>query len=78
MYSPARFAALYAERLPWQHQLDLRVDRALGRHLRAYLDVANVYAARAAIGWDYNFNFTQRRALAAPGITPTLGIRGEL
>jgi hypothetical protein len=72
------FAALYAERLPWQHQLDLRVDRPIGTHLRAYLDVANVYDARAAIGWDYNFNFTQRRAITAPSILPTLGIRGEL
>ncbi|MEO6775599.1 MAG: TonB-dependent receptor, partial [Kofleriaceae bacterium] len=77
VYRPS-FGALYAERLPWQHQLDLRVDRALGTHLHAYLDLANVYDRRAAIGWDYNFNFTQRRAVAAPGILPTLGIRGEL
>lgn len=72
------FARLYGERFPWQHQLDLRVDRAIGSRLRAYLDVANVYDARAAIGWDYNFNFTVRRAVTAPGITPTLGIRGDL
>lgn len=72
------FAPLYAERFPWQHQLDLRVDRAIGSRLRAYLDIANVYDARAAIGWDYNFNFTVRRAVTAPAITPTLGIRGEL
>ncbi|HET9993720.1 MAG TPA: hypothetical protein VFQ65_34520 [Kofleriaceae bacterium] len=72
------FGPLYAERLPWQHQLDLRVDRAIGNRLRAYLDIANVYDARAAIGWDYNFNFTQRRAIAAPAILPTLGLRGEL
>src|SRR5262249_55131936 len=51
------FATLYAERFPWQHQLDVRIDRALGTHLRAYLDIANVYDARPAIGWDYNFNF---------------------
>ena len=72
------FAKLYAERFPWQHQLDLRVDRAIGTRLRAYFDIANVYDARTAIGWDYNFNFTQRRAIAIPAITPTLGIRGEL
>jgi hypothetical protein len=72
------FATLYAERLPWQHQLDVRVDRPLGSHLRAYLDVANVYNHRAALGWDYNFNFTVRRAIAAPGIMPTVGLRGEL
>jgi hypothetical protein len=77
VYLPA-FGPLYAERLPWQHQLDVRVDRALGSHLRAYLDIANVYDHRAAIGWDYNFNFTQRRAIAAPAILPTIGIRGEL
>jgi len=72
------FATLYAERFPWQHQLDLRVDRALGNHLRAYVDIANVYDARATIGWDYNFNFTERRAVTTPAIAPTLGIRGEL
>ncbi|MEP6863026.1 MAG: TonB-dependent receptor [Deltaproteobacteria bacterium] len=72
------FATLYAERLPWQHQLDLRVDRSLGSHLRAYLDIANVYDHRAAIGWDYNFNFTERRAITAPEILPTVGLRGEL
>lgn len=77
VYLPA-FAPLYAERFPWQHQLDLRVDRAIGTRLRAYLDIANVYDARAAIGWDYNFNFTVRRAVTTAGITPTLGIRGEL
>jgi hypothetical protein len=72
------FATLYAERLPWQHELDLRVDRSLGSHLRAYLDIANVYDHRAAVGWDYNFNFTVRRAIGAPGIQPTVGLRGEL
>lgn len=72
------FATLYAERFPWQHQLDVRVDRSLGRHLRAYLDIANVYDHRAAIGWDYNFNYTVRRAIAAPAILPTVGLRGEL
>lgn len=72
------FATLYAERLPWQHQLDLRVDRSLGSRLRAYLDIANIYDERAAIGWDYNFNFTVRRAIAAPSILPTVGLRGEL
>jgi len=72
------FATLYAERFPWQHQLDVRVDRAIGGRVRAYLDIANVYDARTAIGWDYNFNFTERRAVTTPAFAPTLGIRGEL
>jgi hypothetical protein len=72
------FATLYAERFPWQHQLDLRIDRSIGGHLRAYLDIANVYDHRAAIAWDYNFNFTERRAIFAPAILPTVGLRGEL
>lgn len=80
VYLP-RFGTLYTERLPWQQQLDLRIDRELtaGRvHLTAYLDVANVYDHRSTIGWAYNFNYTQKRAIQDMPILPTLGIRGQL
>ena len=80
VYLP-RFGGLYTERLPWQHQLDLRIDRELtaGRvHLTAYLDVANVYDQRSTIGWAYNFDYTQKRAIQSVPILPTLGLRGEL
>ena len=46
--------------------------------LSAYLDVANVYDHRGAIGWAYNFDYTQRRAIEGPSILPTLGLRGQL
>ncbi|MEO8551017.1 MAG: hypothetical protein ABI678_13620 [Kofleriaceae bacterium] len=80
VYLPT-FAPLYAERLPWQHQLALRVDRTwkLGTTvLAAFLDVANVYDHRAAIGYEYNFTFSQRRAIEAFPFWPTLGVRGAL
>jgi hypothetical protein len=80
VYVP-RFGMLYTERLPWQHQLDLRLDRELsaGRvHLTAYLDIANVYDHRSTVGWAYNFNYTQRRAIESLPILPTLGVRGQL
>jgi hypothetical protein len=77
VYTPD-FGRLYAERLPWQHRLDLRADWQLARHVALYLEVANVYDHRPAVGWDYNFNFAQRRAIEAPPIWPTLGVRGEL
>ncbi len=77
VYLPS-FGKLYAERLPWQHQLDVRADWQVARHLALYLDIANVYDHRSAVGWAYNFDFTQRRAVEARSIWPTLGVRGEL
>ena len=80
VYLP-QLGSLYTERLPWHHQLDLRIDCMLtsGRvKLSAYLDVANVYDHRGAIGWAYNFDYTQRRAIEGPSILPTLGLRGQL
>jgi len=80
VYLP-NFGPLYAERLPWQHQLDLRVDRTwkLGPgRIAAFVDIANVYDHRGAIGYEYNFAFTQRRAIEAFPFWPTVGVRGEL
>ncbi len=81
VYLPLFAIQLYSARLPWQHQLDLRIDRELtaGRvKLTAYLDIANAYDQRNTIGWAYNFNYTQQRAIESLPILPTLGIRGEL
>ncbi|MEO8840956.1 MAG: hypothetical protein ABI591_02500 [Kofleriaceae bacterium] len=76
VYTP-HFGALYGERLPWHHQLDVRIDRRWDK-LSVFLDVANVYDHREAVGWAYNFDFTQRRAIPGPSIVPTIGVRGEL
>ena len=76
VYTPF-FGDLYGERLPWQHQLDVRIDRAW-RRIAVFLDVANVYDHRDTIGWAYNFDFTQRRAVQGSPILPTLGVRGQL
>lgn len=76
VYTP-HFGALYGERLPWHHQLDVRIDHRWQK-FSAFLDIANVYDQREAIGWAYNYNFTQRRAIQGPPILPTIGVRGEL
>ena len=76
VYTPS-FTTLYGERLPWHHQLDVRIDRRWQK-FSAFLDIANVYDNRNAVGWAYNFNFTQRRAIGASPIVPTIGVRGEL
>jgi hypothetical protein len=73
----AQFGPLYAERLPWHHQLDLRVDHKW-QHWSVFLDIANVYDDRSAIGYAYNYNFTERRAIQGRPIIPTIGVRGEL
>lgn len=75
------FGPLYAERLPWQHQLDVRIDRTWtfkpGR-LIVFLDVANVYNHRPALGYVYNFTYSQREPIRALPVWPMLGVRGEL
>jgi hypothetical protein len=76
VYTPL-FGDVYGERLPWQHQLDVRIDRAW-RRIGVFLDVANVYDHRDTIGWAYNFDFTHRRAVQGPPIFPTVGVRGQL
>ncbi|HEX7703993.1 MAG TPA: hypothetical protein VF403_24795, partial [Kofleriaceae bacterium] len=76
VYTP-HFGVLYGERLPWHHQLDIRIDRRWEK-FSAFLDIANVYDSRDAVGWMYNFDFTQRRAIQGPAIVPTIGVRGEL
>jgi hypothetical protein len=76
VYTP-NFTTLYGARLPWHHQLDVRIDRRWQK-FSAFLDVANVYDNRSAVGWAYNFDFTQRRAIQGPPIVPTIGVRGEL
>lgn len=71
----------FSERLPWFHQLDLRIDKTWQyRHWRlsAYLDIQNVYNNAAVEAYGYNYNFSQRSYQTGLPIIPSLGIRGEI
>ena len=73
------YAALYGKpnsaRAPFQRELDVRVDRQLGRHLHAYLDVA---FDGGVLGYTYTDDFGQQLAVRAPPVLPWLGIAGTL
>lgn len=73
-YSPLD-GKVNSERAPWRRQLDLRVDRRFGRHLRAYLDVA---LDGGVLGYTYSYDYAQRLAVRAPIVLPWLGIVGSL
>lgn len=69
-----------SERLPYFHQLDLRVDYTWAFSwwaLSVYLDVQNVYNHRAAEMVRYNYDFTQRAYLEGLPVIPYLGIKGS-
>jgi hypothetical protein len=42
------------------------------------LDVTNVYAHARILGYNYNFDFSQRKAFTELPILPAIGIRGAL
>ncbi|MFO0559131.1 MAG: TonB-dependent receptor [Polyangiales bacterium] len=70
-----------ADRLPTYHQLDVRADYKfmLGPlQMSTYLDILNVYYARTAESWVYQYDYTDRRPRPGLPILPTIGIRGEL
>ncbi len=61
------------------HALDVRVDRKWtwpSWSLSAYLDVTNVYANARVLGYNYNYDFTERAATTELPFLPALGIRG--
>jgi TonB family protein len=71
----------FSERLPWFHQLDLRIDKTWQYRtwrLSTYLDIQNVYNNAAVEAYGYNYNFTQRNYQTGLPIIPSLGIRGEI
>lgn len=81
VYVPIPVGGPATERLPFFHQLDLRVDKMWQFKrwkLSAYLDVQNAYnnANIEAIG--YNYNFTRRSYVSGLPILPSIGVRGEL
>lgn len=80
-YAPAAQEPAFGSRLPFFHQLDLRIDKTwtFSRfRLTAYADVQNVYNHLAKEGVIYNHDYTARTYDEGPIILPSLGLRGEL
>lgn len=67
-------------RLPWFHQLDLRVDKTFDWEvfkLSLYLDVQNVYYQENAEALRYNYDYTLRTYTTGLPILPMLGLKGQ-
>ena len=68
-----------SDRLDAAHQLDLRIDRKWKFDtwsLDVYLDVTNVYANPRTLGFNYNFDFSERDAIEELPLVPAIGVRG--
>jgi hypothetical protein len=79
VYLPV-FGAPNSTRLDAAHSLDLRIDRKwkfASWELAAYLDVTNVYAHPRVLGYQYNFDFTEKLAIEELPLVPALGVRGS-
>lgn len=74
------YGTINSSRIEDGHQLDVRVDRKWTWKtwsLAAYLDVTNVYAHAQVLGYNYNYDFSQRAATTQLPFLPALGIRGS-
>jgi outer membrane receptor protein involved in Fe transport len=77
-YQPT-YGETNSDRLETAHKLDLRVDRTWTFDtwsLSGYLDVSNVYANARTLGYQYNFDYTEREESTDIPILPAIGIRG--
>ncbi|NMC72690.1 MAG: TonB-dependent receptor [Myxococcales bacterium] len=67
-------------RLPWFHQLDLRVDKTFDWEvfkLSVYLDVQNVYYQQNVEALRYNYDYTLHTYTTGLPILPMLGLKGQ-
>lgn len=66
------------DRLPLFHQLDIRVDKRFVFDtwlFEVYLDLQNAYWAENAEFYRYNYDYSERTAIGAIPILPTLGFK---
>jgi hypothetical protein len=74
------YGPLYSARLGSFNQLDVRFDKKWTYRywaLALYADIQNLYNASNPEGYQYNFDKTQRAAVAGLPFLPVLGIRGD-
>jgi TonB family protein len=67
-------------RLPWFHQLDLRVDKTFDWDvfkLSIYLDVQNVYYQENVEALTYNYDYSVSGYTTGLPILPALGLKGQ-
>ncbi len=72
------YAVWRSERLPAYHRLDLRVQyekRFTSIDAAFYLDVINAYARENVLGYDYNEDFSERKASEGMPFLPSVGVR---
>jgi len=77
-YQPI-YGEVNSTRMENAHQLDLRVDRTFAFRnwtLSAFLDVTNVYAHARTLGYEYNFDYSEREPSTSMPIFPAIGVRG--
>ena len=80
IYVP-RYGAVNSIRGENAHQLDIRVDRRwkfATWELSAFLDVTNVYMHARVLGYNYNFDYSERLPTNDLPIFPAIGLRGTL
>ncbi len=74
------FGRTNADRLPIFHQLDLRIDKTWDLKalaLSVYVDVQNVYNQRNPEGYDYLYDYSQRRYFYGLPLIPSFGFKLE-
>ncbi|MDJ0765781.1 MAG: TonB-dependent receptor [Myxococcota bacterium] len=79
IYFPV-YGEINSDRLPTFHQLDLRIDKNWQwkyLKLAVYIDVQNIYNQKNPEGYQYNFDFTERRFFTGLPVLPILGIKLE-
>jgi len=75
-YLPLYSRHIDGVRKPPFHQLDIRLDKRWVFNtwlFDAYLDLQDVYWYQYPFGYEYNFNYTQRREISYPTFIPTVG-----
>ena len=79
-YIPLYSDEINGERETVFHQLDLRVDKLWIFNtwtLNTYLDVQNVYFQQYPFGYQYNFDYSERRAVGFPTFMPSIGVQAR-
>jgi hypothetical protein len=75
-YDPL-FGRINSDRLPFHHQVDLRVDRVFRIRgdvtLAVVLDIANAYVTSTPIAYHYSYDYRERLDVTLP-IVPYLGL----
>jgi len=78
-YAPI-FGDVNSQRLPFFHQLDIRLDKRWiykSFTLGAFLEVLNAYNNPNVEGFNYNFDFSQRDRVQSLPIIPNLGFEAR-